>query len=267
MKTVYFAIAVACLAACEPAVPDSGAGVGFGDYNTYEANRLNREAQLQGRPAATVVAAKPQTVQPEGATVPTPTNASLSAIPEANTGAVSTNDLAAAGIGATTPTSPAVAGTASNIEGGAGRVEASPANAAPSLVQNRGGISDEQDFSAVIDRRGIELDAEQRAQNAAQYQVIQPTALPQRDGGGAPNIVQYALSTTNNVGQQQFSRSRFNGQRKFQRNCLKYASPDQAQQDFLVRGGPQKDRLGIDPDGDGFACGWDPRPFRSGLSN
>ena len=112
MKTVYFAIAVACLAACEPAVPDSGAGVGFGDYNTYEANRLNREAQLQGRPAATVVAAQPQTVQPEGATVPTPTNAPLSAIPEANTGAVSTNDLAAAGIGATTPTSPAVAGTA-----------------------------------------------------------------------------------------------------------------------------------------------------------
>ncbi len=210
MKTVYFAIAVACLAACEPAVPDSGAGVGFGDYNTYEANRLNREAQLQGRPAATVVAAQPQTVQPEGATVPTPTNAPLSAIPEANTGAVSTNDLAAAGIGATTPTSPAVAGTASNIEGGAGRVEASPANAAPSLVQNRGGISDEQDFSAVIDRRGYRAGRRAtRPKMRRNTKLFSPTALPQRDGGGAPNIVQYALSTTNNVGQQQFSRSRF----------------------------------------------------------
>ena len=38
--------------------------------------------------------------------------------------------------------------------------------------------------------------------------------------------------------------------------------PDQAQQDFLAKGGPERDRMGVDPDGDGFACAWDPRPFR-----
>jgi hypothetical protein len=47
--------------------------------------------------------------------------------------------------------------------------------------------------------------------------------------------------------------------------CAKYASPDLAQQAFLERGGPERDRLGVDPDGDGFACSWDPRPFRTAL--
>ena len=31
----------------------------------------------------------------------------------------------------------------------------------------------------------------------------------------------------------------------------------------LERGGPQRDRLGVDPDGDGFACSWNPTPFRA----
>jgi hypothetical protein len=30
----------------------------------------------------------------------------------------------------------------------------------------------------------------------------------------------------------------------------------------LSNGGPERDRLGLDPDGDGFACYWDPTPFR-----
>ncbi|CAN0586593.1 unnamed protein product, partial [Ectocarpus sp. 12 AP-2014] len=37
---------------------------------------------------------------------------------------------------------------------------------------------------------------------------------------------------------------------------------DQAQIAFLEAGGPEKDRNGMDPDGDGFACNWDPTPFR-----
>ena len=44
--------------------------------------------------------------------------------------------------------------------------------------------------------------------------------------------------------------------------CGKFASPDLAQMDFLQSGGPERDRKGLDPDGDGFACAWDPTPFR-----
>ena len=40
-------------------------------------------------------------------------------------------------------------------------------------------------------------------------------------------------------------------------------NPFDAQRAFLAAGGPDQDRLGLDPDGDGFVCGWSPLPYRS----
>ena len=34
----------------------------------------------------------------------------------------------------------------------------------------------------------------------------------------------------------------------------------------LPCGGPERDPRGLDPDGDGFACDWDPAPFRAAVS-
>ena len=146
---------------------------------------------------------------------------------------------------------------AAGIEGGA-----SDAPAQTALASNPD-ISDEQDFSAVAGRESIESDAERRARQAAAYQLIEATALPTRNGRVEPNIVQYALQAPNNRGEDVFDRSGLSGESRFQRNCAKYRTPDEAQRDFLTRGGPQRDRLGIDPDGDGFACGWDPQAFRA----
>jgi len=64
-----------------------------------------------------------------------------------------------------------------------------------------------------------------------------------------------------------YSRSTILAQSRFNKNCAKYASSDQAQLAFLKAGGPQRDGLGLDPDGDGFACYWDPAPFRLAVSN
>ena len=50
-----------------------------------------------------------------------------------------------------------------------------------------------------------------------------------------------------------------------ERACAKYSSSDLAQSDFLAQGGPRRDRLGLDPDGDGFACAWNPQPFRAAV--
>jgi hypothetical protein len=50
---------------------------------------------------------------------------------------------------------------------------------------------------------------------------------------------------------------------KSARNCAAFSSADEAQIDFLTRGGPIKDRKGLDPDGDGYACAWDPAPYRA----
>lgn len=137
----------------------------------------------------------------------------------------------------------------------------------PVTPSNNVAISDEQDFSAVSSRESIESDAARRAAQAAARQQVAPTALPTRPANTGPNIVAYALNAPNVKGQEWYSRFIFATQSRFQRNCAKYGSPDAAQRDFLARGGPDRDRLGIDPDGDGFACGWDPAPFKLVASN
>ncbi len=169
---------------------------------------------------------------------------------------------------ATTPAAPATeaeqlaADTRAAL--GQGDAEAEVAATGPLEIDNRG-ISDEQSFEAVSSRETIESDAERlRAQRQA-YRVVEPTAVPTRPADTGPNIVAYALQATNQPGQQVYRRTNLlsDGQAKAQRACARYASPDLAQQDFLANGGPERDRLGVDPDGDGFACGWDPRPFRA----
>lgn len=124
-------------------------------------------------------------------------------------------------------------------------------------------ISDEQNFAAVSARETIESDAERIDQNRAQYVTIEPTELPPRPDGTGASIVAYALATTNVPGQALYRRSGIAAQARFDRSCAKYPSPDKAQEAFLDAGGPKRDRLGMDPDGDGFACYWDPRPFRA----
>jgi hypothetical protein len=138
---------------------------------------------------------------------------------------------------------------------------ATAAVAAP--ARDNPGISDEQSFEAVSARETIESDAERLARLSAEYQVVQPEALPERQGDTGPNIVAFALQTTNAVGQPVYRRSGFRAEARFESACARYTSADEAQRAFLERGGPEDDRLGVDPDGDGFACYWDPSPFRA----
>lgn len=128
----------------------------------------------------------------------------------------------------------------------------------------QGGLSDEQSFRAVTDRTSIEEDAARLAANRAQYVVIQPTDIPQRPDNTGPDIIKYALATTNPVGAKLYDRPSFYLV-NLNTACRKYTSPDFAQQAFLAAGGPQRDPKGLDPDGDGFACDWDPTPFRNAL--
>ena len=127
-------------------------------------------------------------------------------------------------------------------------------------------LSDENDFEAVSERQSIESDAERVEKNRALYVLIEPTSLPRRPGSNVPSIVEYALKTTNPVGAQLYSRQ-FASKTRFDWNCAKYSSQSAAQEAFLVWGGPRVDPKGIDPDGDGFACYWDPKPFRSVLKD
>ncbi|MDA7425877.1 hypothetical protein [Thalassococcus lentus] len=232
MRFLLVGVAAVALMGCTPSVPDSGAGVvdkgrgvGFDDA----AYRQARDAQLEGRGGPT--------------TVPGPVDVQATTLDDA----AERN----------------AAGSAAAANSGQAPVDASPSNPAPSVVRNAAGISGENDFNAVSSQRDIQADADLLARNRAQYSVVTPTDLPKREGTNRPNIVQYALKTTNPVGTALYKRSSFRADAKYQRACGGYASADLAQEDFLANGGPQKDRKGVDPDGDGFACTWSPAPFRA----
>jgi len=273
IRSFVFLGAIAGLAACQPAIPDSGAGivdpgrgVGFDNPNTLSQREARATELSSGTvPAAPAVGAQalpPASAQPvrtSSATAATVTSAPQS------TGARAVSDPQ----GLDAELSQIAAqndASAARSNSGEAVINASPSNAAP-VILNNPGISDENDFGAVSSRQSIESDAARIQANRQQYQVVQPTALPSRNGSAQPNVVQYALQTNHARGTQVHRRFSVNSAAKFQRNCAEYNSADEAQIDFLVRGGPERDRRGLDPDGDGYACGWDPAPFRRAAGN
>ncbi|SOB91701.1 hypothetical protein SAMN05877809_101412 [Rhodobacter sp. JA431] len=218
-KLLVFSVPVLALAACDPPVPNSAAGVGFGDYQTY---LHQREAELRGQPAA-AAPAPAQAVAPGGA-------------------------YGTTGYGATPVTS------------AAGQAEAS----APMATTASDGTIGADTLAALRATSATEAPAAPAAQDAgAPLDAMAPAADPVvTRGATGPNLAAYALSATNAPGQPVYKRGGFK-LIKTERACAKYVSPDLAQMAFLERGGPQKDPGNLDPDGDGFACGWDPRPFQA----
>lgn len=237
-------LAVLFLAACQPSVPDSGDGVGFQDYNSYIRNSSAPPAAAQpsaAQPGFDPASAAAAIDRAEGRTTPAaPTPAPLDAT-QPRLGSL--------------PVERARGDAPAGIKAESGEMTA---------LAGHSNISDEQDFAAVSTRETIASDKERIEQNRAQYVVVQPRDLPVRPGDTGPNIVDFALATTNDPGTQLYTR-RGGSKKNPYASCGRFASPDLAQAEFLAKGGPEKDKLGIDPDGDGFACGWDPRAFRTAL--
>ena len=263
------------LAGCYAAPPnDVAAGVGFGSYESYQAAQEARRAQLRGeRP--------PQTIRPPEASSAQPTAVSVTALDAPVSGTAASQPTAVGQIVAPvqTPTTPdPVALRAAAAIDAAEATEANAAQTQPSqstapttvaaaqptatAVPSNPDISDEQDFEAVSARETIESDAERRTRMQEQLVVVQPTPVPARPTDIGPNVIEYALSTNNPVGTRQYARSPFR-QGRHEANCRAFRTPDLAQEAFLAAGGPQRDRQGLDPDGDGYACGWDPRAYRN----
>jgi hypothetical protein len=244
------ALAMAILGGCTPPVPDSAEGVGFQDYSSYDLRQAQRQAAAQAvapapRISDEVVAGAPpvgvSTLPPPGTAVPgAPMPTVASTLPPA----------------APAPGTPLPPATASQI---AAAADAAP----PADPAQPTGMSDEQDFAAVSARETIQSDAERLAQARAAYQQVQPVALPEREGASDTIVIDYALATSNAVGQRLYDRGGKVSQDRFFRACAKYGSQDIAQEEFLRAGGPERDSRYVDPDGDGFACFWDPAPFRN----
>ena len=281
MRFIYAALVLGGLSACAPAIPDSGAGVGFD--NSIAAQRA-REAALSGAAPTASGVAPPMAVSSEplsaAGTVPTQVPVQT----QVQTPVQGTAMASATGMQPLSQPAPgqqiafgsnetaediaaetAAALEAARVNAGVMPQQANSSGPASSEVNNPG-ISDENDFQAVSARESIQSDAERIARNRQLYTEVEPTAIPRRPGDQQPNIVEYALRTNNPRGAQLYKRSTLLKGRS-ERKCAKYGSADLAQMAFLDKGGPQRDRMGLDPDGDGYACNWDPAPFRQAVQN
>lgn len=196
MRAVLLVIPALILAGCDAQGPNLSAGVGFGDYQTYLAER---EAALRGTAPAPVVPASP-----------TP-------VPNASVGAIQPAPISVA------PIAPAPA-------------DGAPLSAIPGLTSATAPV-----LSPV-----------------ATLPVATPPAT-----AAAPNLAAYALQAPNRLGQPVWQRGGLLALTNHDRACARFISSDQAQMEFLRRGGPERDPRHLDPDGDGFACAWDPTPFQS----
>ena len=102
----------------------------------------------------------------------------------------------------------------------------------------------------------------ERRRIAAQQQlvIIEPESAPQVNANA--NVVGFARSTTHPVGQKVYKRDVFRSRSQSKSACRGFSSDDEAQRQFLANDGPQEDRFNLDPDGDGFACNFDPEAYR-----
>lgn len=197
----------------------------------------------------------------------------------------------ATGYGAPAPSYPA-APTAAPVAGGIpsseinsalfgsaavpGAVPTAPAPVAPAamaaatpalpVAPGSAGISDEQDFNAVSSRETIESDKARIEANKAHYQQIAPAALPERTGEAVSPVVAYVLNAPNGLGEAIYDRRAVKPD-AYQKACQRYPTAEAAQAAFLKSGGPKRDGKKLDPDGDGYACDFDPTPFRQAAGN
>ena len=149
---------------------------------------------------------------------------------------------------------------------GMGEIDLTATSTLPVDLRARrsGTISDEQDFDVVSGRETIQSDAMRRQIQQQKLVVFKPSELPEKPGESS--VAEFALSVSHDVGTKIYPRlgalfSRLN----YKDKCSSYPDNEAAQLAFLDSGGPSTDRLGIDPDGDGFACGWTPAVYRSML--
>jgi hypothetical protein len=86
--------------------------------------------------------------------------------------------------------------------------------------------------------------------------------LPEGMSVVGATVVAFALSTDHPVGERVYPRFPLRLGRPEVR-CRDFRTTDLAQDWFLTNGGPDRDRAGLDPDGDGFACNWTPDRYRA----
>ena len=285
--------ALALLAGCDTSAPYSnvidttGRGVGFSDYAQYlraqeELSRIRRAEAAQGRGVqqAPQMPSQPAPASAQASTIGQEAVAAVRGTQQAAPLALQQSGLpaqASAPVMQQQPQQPPPMQPAPATQPQAQTPFASPPQAPAPAAQSATTAQPAPALAAA---------AQPQAPNAAgvseqaftpqpfgtpqQNQLVERDFVPQvrvseaelSQGGGGPNLFVYALSTQHNVGEARYNRSHPLRWRRWESACAQYPSQDLAQEAFLAAGGPERDPNHLDPDGDGFACWWDPAPFR-----
>lgn len=272
IRTVAGALtAVLALAACDPQPPFSNTttaaqarGVGFGDYHAYlrAQEELSRIRAQQARQQAAQAQNPVMQVTPGLREHPLQQSGGTSM--QGAQGSIGAEAVAALRPGAGSGGAPAAQpGTAPQPQPQThAQTAGAPLSAlAPSVAPGSGGGGGQ---TAVSDQgftpAPFGTPQQNRVVRREHVPQVQVDSVPQ--GSMGPNLFAYALSTNHNVGEERFNRSNPLRWRRFERACAQFRTQDEAQEAFLAAGGPQRDPNHLDPNGDGFACWWDPAPFR-----
>ncbi len=255
MKRIFSALAgLAALAACNNSEPAGGRGP-FDPLPQYPAPTTL--GGLPPRLGQTV----PAEVQPQTAiSIPGETQVA-GALPGAPRSAITPppndpNAILAQDVTAALANTAQVAAPATTAEGtpavpGAAEIGIDPNDESINLALSSQEVQERQRAAA------------QQRREAAQQQlvVVQPEAVPQQDVNA--NVVAFARQTTHPVGTRTYNRPAFRSRSQAAAVCRRFETQDEAQRQFLANGGPTTDRYNLDPDGDGFACNFDPEKYRS----
>lgn len=247
MRLSFALSAVLLVAACSGNAPYSnvidtaGGGVGFSDYAQYM--RAQEELSRIRRAEATAARAAPQAARPDAATT-----APQVRFQPAGFGAAQTQMPQQAPLGQTAQQGQPEQQSAQAFN--TGQTLAAPAAPAEQGVSTQSFQA--QPFGTPTQNRVVRRDF------VPQVRVTEAEA-PAASG---PNLFMYALSTTHAVGQERYARRNPLRWRRWEAACAQYPHQDLAQEAFLAAGGPERDPENMDPDGDGYACWWDPAPFR-----
>ncbi len=272
MVTMAFALVSACdtSAPYSNIVDTTGRGVGFSDYAQYmraqeELSRIRRAEEARARRVAQAPTDAPEYAQSQnmsigqeavaavrGNTAPQAQPPAMQAQPPATQAQPSATVATAPPLVAGAPLPPAQ----QTQQTGNGQSAGQTASAQPA-APGASSVSDQQfnpqPFGTPQDNQLVERD------------FVPPVRVSDAElgqGQSGPNLFVYALSTTHNVGETRYQRNHPLRWRRWESACAQFPSQDLAQEAFLAAGGPERDPNHLDPDGDGFACWWDPAPFR-----
>ena len=114
---------------------------------------------------------------------------------------------------------------------------------------------------STLEQQNIDKEKAAKKLDDARKERIEVVVDKSKDYTDYVNVARFARSTKNKKGEKVYARLSFSIYDNWT-ECSKFKNKDEAQRKFLKDGGPFNDKFNLDPDGDGFACAWDPEIYR-----